>query len=105
MSDGNPHGEVVASDGGVFHFRLYVAGSAPNSSAAVSNLRSICESRLAGRYRIDTVDVLAEPLRALRDRVLVTPMLVRLAPEPERRIAGTLADAQKVIDTLGISGS
>ncbi len=42
-------------------------------------------------FDLETVDVFANPARALRERVLVTPTL--LAPACGRRIVGDMSDA------------
>lgn len=56
---------------------LYVAGSAPHSSRAIANLKSVCESRLTGRYELTVVDLYKQQERALEDQIVVVPTLVR----------------------------
>lgn len=82
--------------------RLYVAGNAPNSVKAVTNLKSICEEFLTGRFRLEIVDVLKFPLRALADGILVTPSLTKLSPSPVATVVGNLSDRGGVLDALGI---
>lgn len=82
--------------------RLYVAESAPNSEQAESNLRDLLQPLPDEAYALEVVDCLREPLRALHDGVIVTPMLLRLQPEPVRRIVGTLRDRDSVAGALGI---
>jgi len=86
----------------VIEVRLYVAGEAPNSRLAVANLEALCRRLPAGRCRVEIVDVLRAPQRALAERVLLTPMLVRRAPRPERRVVGNLSDAAALAAALGI---
>jgi circadian clock protein KaiB len=83
--------------------RLYVAGTAPNSLRAAENLRVLCDSHFSGRYRLEIVDVLKEPLRALNDDILVTPTLVKLGPRPTARVIGDLSDERRVLSALGSS--
>ena len=83
--------------------RLYVAGSSPNSRAALANLNSLGRAALAGRYELEVIDVLRHPERALSDAVLVTPMLEKRSPGPSCRIFGNLDDAALVLRSLGIS--
>ena len=82
--------------------RLYVAGELPNSVLARENLRRICEDVLHGRCRVEVVDFLESPQRALADGVLVTPTLIKLAPTPQRIIVGTLADRATVLRALDV---
>jgi circadian clock protein KaiB len=85
-----------------FKFRLYIAGDTANSAHAVANLNALCRTHLAARHEIEVVDVFREPKRALTDGILMTPVLVKLAPLPVRRIVGTLSQTRLVLDALGI---
>ena len=86
-------------------FRLYVGGvETPNSVRAVANLQAICQEHLQGSYKIELVDILQEPLRALSEGVLVTPTLVRLSPPPLRKIVGDLSNRAAVLHALGLEG-
>jgi circadian clock protein KaiB len=76
--------------------RLYVAGDAPNSLSAVANIKAICDAHFPDAHKIEIVDMLENPLRALEDGVLVTPTLLRVAPQPTRRVIGNLNDRAQV---------
>ena len=41
--------------------RLYVVGATPGSQRAISNLREICETELAGRYELEVIDIYQQP--------------------------------------------
>ncbi len=82
--------------------RLYVAGEAPNSRAALANLRAVLEKYGPEQYDLEIVDCLLEPLRVLRDGILVTPTLQRLAPGPVQTIVGTLSQTTAVVRALGL---
>ena len=45
----------------LFELRLYVAGQSPKSLVAFANLKRICETHLAGQYRIEVIDLLKTP--------------------------------------------
>ena len=66
--------------------RLYVARDAPNSACAVANLAEICKQYLDGRFKLEIIDVLESPLRALADGILVTPSLAKVSPSPTAKI-------------------
>lgn len=83
-------------------FRAYIAGSAPNSVKALANLYSICRKHFAGCHKIEVIDVLKEPMRALGDAVLVTPTVVKVSPEPEQHIIGNLSEENDVLYALGL---
>lgn len=86
----------------ILHLRLYIAGNAPNSTRAQANLAAICRDIPAEQIELEVIDVLKEPLRALRDKVFVTPVLHKYLPQPERYIVGDLHDTQQVFDALGL---
>ena len=85
-----------------FKFRLYVAGDTQNSVQALANLTAFCVVHLPNHYKIEAVDVLRKPKRALADSIFMTPTLVKLAPSPMRRIVGTLSQTQTVLQALGL---
>jgi circadian clock protein KaiB len=84
-----------------YSFRLYVAGRTVRSEAARTNLRSLCESHLAGRYEIEVIDAVEQPDLADEDRILATPTVVRLAPLPQLRVIGDLSEEGRATTFLG----
>lgn len=82
--------------------RLYVAGGAPNSMQAIANLEAICREHLKGGHRLEVVDVLEHPQRAMAEGVLVTPSLAKLSPLPAANVVGNLSDKAKVLLALGV---
>ena len=87
---------------GAYAFRLYLAGGAPNSVRALANLYAICRKHFPDSHRIEVIDVLEEPLRALSDAILVTPTVVKLSPAPEQKIIGNLSEEEEVLRALGL---
>ena len=86
----------------IWRLRLYVAGQTPKSIAALANLKRLCESHLAGRYRIEVVDLLSRPNLARRDDIVVVPTLVRKLPPPLRKIIGDLSNVERVLVGLDV---
>ena len=85
--------------------RLYIADNAPNSVRAVANLEAICKEHLKGQFKLEIIDVLEYPQRALADGILVTPSLTKVSPSPGARIVGNLSDKSSVLSALGIRAS
>src|SRR5215218_2340013 len=81
----------------VFNLRLYVAGQTPKCVAAIRNLNKFCEEHLAGKYRIEVIDLLENPRLARDDQILAIPTLVRKLPEPLRKIVGDLSNTEKMM--------
>jgi circadian clock protein KaiB len=84
--------------------RLYIAADAPNSVQAVANLEAICREHLKDAYKLEIIDVLENPQRALADGILVTPSLAKISPSPEARVVGNLSNRGRVLRALGIRG-
>jgi circadian clock protein KaiB len=82
--------------------RLYVAGSTPQSSRAITNIKTICEARLRGRYLLTVVDLYEQPGRAREDQIVVAPTLVRQSPLPVRRMIGDLSITGRVLAALDL---
>ena len=82
--------------------RLYVAGQSARSRAALQNLEAICEEHLAGRYRIEVIDLLKQPQLARGDQILAVPTLVRRLPEPITKIIGDLSNEERVLVGLDL---
>jgi len=82
--------------------RLYVAGQTGRSLAALSNLKTICEEHLAGKYTIEVIDLIEKPQLAKGDQILAVPTLVRLLPEPIRKIIGDLSETERVLVGLDL---
>jgi circadian clock protein KaiB len=82
--------------------RLYIAGQTPRSIAAFANLKRICEQHLAGRYRIEIIDLIQNPQLAAGDQILAVPTLVRRLPEPVRKIIGDLSNTDRVLVGLDV---
>jgi circadian clock protein KaiB len=85
-----------------FQLRLYVAGETAKSLAAAANLQRICETHLAGQYRIEIIDLRKNPRLAAGDQIFAVPTLVRRLPEPIKKIIGDLSNEERVLVGLDI---
>jgi len=85
-----------------FVLRLFVTGTTTRSQRAIANIRKICDEYLTGRCDLEVVDVYLHP-EATRDyQIVATPTLVKILPEPLRRIVGDLSDRARVLASLNI---
>lgn len=100
--------DVINADGNapdgkpMYDLRLYVAGHSPRSVRAMENLRQVCDTHLAGRYRVQIIDLLVNPALARGDEIVAVPTLVRKLPEPIRRIIGDLSDTDRLLVGLQV---
>ena len=85
-----------------WNLRLYVAGHSPKSVEAIHNLRRICREHLAGKYRIEIVDLLKHPQLAKGDQIVAIPTLVRKLPSPLKKIIGDLSNTERTLVGLDL---
>ena len=97
MMEPTTPGQPMDNDGEFWDLRLYVAGQTPKSVAALANLKKFCEENLAGKYKIEVIDLVQNPKLARTDQILAIPTLVRRLPAPMRKIIGDLSDREKVL--------
>lgn len=89
--------------GEAVHLRLYVAGNAPNSMAARTNLAAVLASCDPDAYVLEVIDCLLEPTRTLQDGIVVTPTLLKLDPQPRATVIGTLSDRSNLRAAIGLA--
>src|SRR5437879_4677045 len=89
-------------DGVTWVLRLYVAGQSPKSVTAFANLKKICEQYLAGKHRIEIIDLIECPQIAREDQILAIPTLVRRIPEPVKKIIGDLSNTERTLAALNV---
>ncbi len=94
--------DAVPENATEWDLRLYVAGRTPKSMAAFANLQKFCDENLAGKYRIEVIDLLQNPQLAKGDQILAIPTLVRKLPEPIKKIIGDLSNTQRLLVGLDL---
>jgi circadian clock protein KaiB len=90
------NGALPVEDG-TWELRLYVAGQTAKCLAAVKNLNRFCEEHLAGKYRIEVIDLLENPRLARDHQIVAIPTLVRKLPEPLQKIIGDLSNTERML--------
>jgi circadian clock protein KaiB len=98
--DSSPESQESSAD--FYDLRLYVAGQTAKSLTSFANLKRICEEHLAGRYRIEVIDLLVNPQLAQGDQILAIPTLVRKLPEPIKKIIGDLSNTERTLVGLDL---
>ena len=81
---------------------LYIAGETPKSLAAIRNLEKICSEHLAGKYKVEVIDLKKQPQLAREHGIVAIPTLVKELPVHIRKIIGDLSDTQKVLVHLSV---
>lgn len=85
-----------------YTMHLYVTGATPRSSAAVTNLRKLCEQYLPGRYELRVIDIYQQPELAAEGHVIAAPTLVKSFPLPLRRFIGDMSHTDALLAGLEI---
>jgi circadian clock protein KaiB len=86
--------------------RLYVASTTPNSERAKANLGvALQDFSVVPGYRVELIDVLADPKRAVTDNVIVTPTLVAIGPKRQLVMIGDLSDSSRLQGLLKAAAS
>ena len=93
---------IRKSEEGFFVLKLYVSGSSNRSAKAITNIRTICDEHLNGRYELEVIDVFQQPELAHEMQLIAAPTLVKEQPDPARRLVGDMSDEDRVLYSLNI---
>jgi circadian clock protein KaiB len=77
--------------------RLYITGSTPASTRAISNIRKICEEHMDGRYDLEVVDISQNPSLAKGEQIIAAPTLIKKLPLPLRRFIGDMSQTDRIL--------
>lgn len=81
--------------------RLFVAGYSTTTERILQTLHQLLEESLPYPYTLKVVDVVKHPEQAEADQVSATPALVKVWPQPVRRLVGELDNVKKILQMLG----
>jgi len=85
-----------------YELKLFIAGMTPGSIRAIENLRDICDSHLDGNYDLQVIDIYQQRHLAKEMNIIAVPTLIRISPEPEKRIIGDMLDTEKIVLVMEI---
>ena len=80
-------------------FSLFVSGDNELTRRAVSNFEKVVRPAVGADCVLEVIDILVNPGRAVEQRILATPTLLRTHPPPPLRIVGDFSD-QAAVDVL-----
>lgn len=81
---------------------LYVMGSSSRATQAIANIRMLVEAHVDD-VEFDVVDILEHPEIAEQEKIFATPMLVKSAPPPRKKVIGDLGDKDLVWKQLSLN--
>lgn len=80
--------------------RLFVSGHSLSTERILKAVHQLLEEHLRQPYTLKVIDVRKHPEQAESDQVTATPTLVKVWPEPMRRIAGELDNPALLLQVL-----
>ncbi len=87
---------------GKYSLQLFVTGNTPRSRNAITRIKDICETHLAGHYVLEIIDIYQQPARARKADIVAIPTLIKKRPLPPCRLVGSLVDTTRVLHTLNL---
>jgi circadian clock protein KaiB len=85
--------------------KLFVTTWSTASHRAVRNVTALLRECYPAQYRLEIVDITVNPMIAIAENVIMTPLLVKEAPEPSRRFMGDMSDRIKLMAGLNLKSS
>jgi circadian clock protein KaiB len=82
--------------------KLYIVSHSLSSNPVVKNLKKMLNNDSGNACSLEIINVLEKPELAEQDKIFATPTLIKISPEPVKRIVGDLSNKEKVFSILGL---
>lgn len=82
--------------------RLFVSGHSGATEHTLQSLHQLLETSLPYPYTLKIIDVFKHPDQAEANQISATPTLLRLWPQPVRRLVGDLTNMERVLRILAL---
>ncbi len=82
--------------------RLYVALGNPTSSRAIYQVKKVCAEHLPNRHELRIIDIHKHPELLEQDKIFATPTLVKVQPDPVRKLVGDIPDINELLICLNL---
>lgn len=92
----------MGSEDTTYRLKLFIAGMNPGSFRAIENVRDVCDRYLENNYELEVIDIYQQR-QLLKDMdIIAVPTLIRMSPNPEKRIIGDMSDKKDLMEILEI---
>jgi len=81
-------------------FRLFVSGQSAITEQVLQSLHNVLERSLRQPYTLKIIDVQNHPELAEANQITATPTLVRIWPQPIKRIVGDLNSVSRILQDM-----
>lgn len=89
------HSQQLATHGYVL--RLFVSGHKTATEHTLQKLHQLLEYSLHCPYTLKVIDIFKHPDQAESNQISATPTLLRVWPQPVRRVVGDLNDVENIV--------
>lgn len=83
--------------------KLFISGASPNSTRAINNLKTICDTYIKANYELEIIDVYQDSALAAREQIIALPLLIKKFPLPQRKLIGDMSNIPKVLSGLDLT--
>ncbi|NEP56281.1 MAG: hypothetical protein F6K31_04560 [Symploca sp. SIO2G7] len=80
--------------------RLFISGHSETTEEILKNLHQLLENSLRHPYTLKVIDIFKHPEQAEENQISATPTLLRVWPQPARRIVGDFNNFDKILKIL-----
>lgn len=80
--------------------RLFISSNNASAEQTLNSIHQLLEEGLNDSYTLKVIDVAKNTEQAAIHRITTTPTLIRVSPQPIRRIVGQLDDIQRVLSII-----
>ena len=80
--------------------RLFISSDSPKIEKTLDSIHQALEQGLVSPYTLKIIDITKNPEQAEIHQISATPTLVRIFPEPVKRIVGNLDNPEQVLEVI-----
>jgi hypothetical protein len=84
-----------------YEFKLFLSASHGENLQLFKHVQSYLR-RTQPAASVELVEVFEDITEVQRLKVLATPALIRISPEPQIRVVGDLSDSKRILEVLGM---
>lgn len=81
---------------------LFVINNYPTSIDAIKNVKKLLATLQPERYEFDIIDILKKPEIAEEHNILAVPTLLKLSPEPVKKLIGNFKNIERIVEEFNI---
>ena len=87
----------------MYEFKLYLVNRTKKSLMIIEELAILLKDAFDGHYNLEVIDIIERPELAEKAKILATPTLEKVSPEPVIKIVGDFSDKETVLLALGLT--